>query len=342
MLVEPAMVAERPQTQTKRRGETSPLLSVSDLSVTVTTLAGLRTAVHSVSFDIAAGETLCLVGESASGKSLTALSILGLHAPNVLAKGEISLNGTRLTDLPDGEMARIRGRDISMIFQETVPALNPVKRIGDQLCEALCVHTGLSKQAAQARAVDLLHQVGINRPKDRMRAFPFELSGGMAQRVMIAMALAAGPNLLIADEPTTALDVTIQAQILDLLADLRTRHQLAMLLISHDMGVVAELADRVAVMYAGRIVEVAPVLDLFDTPAHPYTHALLATRRSLDAVTRLEPIAGEPPNLNTVSTGCAFAPRCPRASSICTAHVPQPTDISGHLVACHHPLGAGA
>lgn len=236
-------------------------------------------AVQGVSFDIARGETLCVVGETASGKSLTALSILDLHGPGVSASGTITLDGKPLLGLSDSALAAVRGRDVAMIFQEAVPALNPVQTVGQQLIEAIRSHRPSTVGEARAHVLDLLTSVGIREPARRLAAFPHQLSGGMAQRVMIAMALSAQPSLLIADEPTTALDVTVQAQILDLLRDLRARHRLALLLISHDMGVVAEMADRVAVIYQGRIVELAPVSELFDTPQHPYTKRLLSARQ---------------------------------------------------------------
>ncbi|MEL6799495.1 MAG: ABC transporter ATP-binding protein [Pseudomonadota bacterium] len=266
---------------TLERGASAPLLRVSGLTVTVPSPKGRIAAVDNVSFDIARGETLCLVGETASGKSLTALSILDLHSPGVTTTGDVTLDGRPLLGLSDWEFAAIRGRDISMIFQEAVPALNPVQTVEVQLVEAICIHRKISAHAARAEALNLLNSVGIREPERRLLAYPHQLSGGMAQRVMIAMALSSQPSLLIADEPTTALDVTVQAQILDLLRDLRTRHDITLLMISHDMGVVAEMADRVAVMHRGQIVEIGPVEQIFDAPEHPYTQRLLAARRQV-------------------------------------------------------------
>ncbi len=261
------------------RGAPAPLLHVSALTVTVPSPTGRKRAVEDVSFEIARGETLCIVGETASGKSLTALSILDLHAPGISATGVVTLDGRQLLGLSDHDFASIRGRDISMIFQEAVPALNPVQTVETQLVEAIRSHRTVSRRAARAEALDLLTSVGIREPERRLVAYPHQLSGGMAQRVMIAMALSAQPSLLIADEPTTALDVMVQAQILDLLRELRSRYNLALLMISHDMGVVAEMADSVAVMYRGQIVEMGPVEQIFDAPEHPYTQMLLAARQ---------------------------------------------------------------
>ncbi|MEL6169952.1 MAG: ABC transporter ATP-binding protein [Pseudomonadota bacterium] len=260
-------------------GAPAPLLHVSGLTVTVPSSSGRKRAVESVSFDVARGETLCIVGETASGKSLTALSILDLHSPGVSADGTVMLDGRTLLGLSDRALAEIRGSDISMIFQEAVPALNPVQTVETQLVEAIRSHNTRSLRDARAEALELLTSVGIREPERRLVAYPHQLSGGMAQRVMIAMALSAKPSLLIADEPTTALDVTVQAQILNLLRELRIRHNLALLMISHDMGVVAEMADRVAVMYRGQIVEMGPVERIFDAPEHPYTQRLLRARR---------------------------------------------------------------
>ena len=263
----------------QKGGAPAPLLRVSGLTVTVPSPNGQMEAVQDVSFDIARGETLCIVGETASGKSLTALSILDLHSPGISATGEVLLNGHAILGLSDRALSEVRGRHASMVFQESVPALNPVQKVGTQLIEAIRSHRTLSLEESRAETLGLLASVGIREPEQRLRVYPHQLSGGMAQRVMIAMALCTQPSLLIADEPTTALDVTVQAQILTLLRDLRARYNLGLLMISHDMGVVAEMADRVAVMFNGRIVETGPVAQIFDAPEHPFTRKLLAARQ---------------------------------------------------------------
>lgn len=322
------------------RGAIAPLLQVKGLTVTVPTSQGPAIAVDGINFEIAEGETLCLVGESASGKSLTALSLLGLQSERVKAQGAVRLRATNLFTLKEAELCALRGREIAMIFQEPIPALNPVHTIGRQLAEALCTHQDMALRTARSSAVELLEQVGFPAANTRLNTYPHQLSGGMAQRVMIAMALAMRPALLVADEPTTALDVTIQAQILDLLDDLRTRYGMAMLLITHDIGVVAEMADRVAVMYAGHIVECAPVLDLFKAPYHPYTQALLAARARFEGENHTQVIHGEPPSLNTREPGCPFAPRCPLSDDLCRKQTPPNRINDSRSVACHYPLEA--
>ncbi len=307
--------------------ETTPsahLLDVRDLHTHFPTRAGLVRAVDGVSFHLDRGELLGLVGESGCGKSITALSIMRLIAPpGKIVSGDIRFNGRDLLALPDAEMRRIRGDDIAMIFQDPMTSLNPVYTVGEQIAEALRLHRKLSRKAAREAAIDAMREVAIPDPARRADDYPHQLSGGMRQRVMIAMALACDPKLLIADEPTTALDVTIQAQILELLNELRTTRELAVLLITHDLGVVAEVADRVAVMYTGRIVEESPVSELFARPKHPYTEGLLRsvpklTADDVAAKTRLDTIEGVVPNPTQLPPGCHFAPRCPYRMPRCT------------------------
>jgi oligopeptide/dipeptide ABC transporter ATP-binding protein len=306
------------------------LLNVSNLSVTFDTARGSVPAVRDVSLRIAAGEILGLVGESGSGKSAAALAILRILDPSARIGGDVHFNGRNLVTLPENEMRRVRGSGISMIFQEPMTALNPVMKIGDQIAEAVLAHHRLSGRAARAAALDMLKQVAISEPDRRMNQYPHHLSGGMRQRVIIAMALVApfyagNPAVLVADEPTTALDVTIQAQILALLKQLRDRLGLAILLITHDLGVVAETADRVAVMYAGRIVESGPVATVFRAPSHPYTRGLLRVAPTLETLRhgRLPVIPGAAPNPGDPLPGCAFEPRCDVRIPACAAGVPD-------------------
>ncbi len=293
------------------------LLEVKDLHTQFPTRAGLVRAVDGVSFQIERGELLGVVGESGCGKSITALSIMRLISPpGKIVSGEITFKGRNLLELSDSEMRQIRGDDIAMIFQDPMTSLNPVFTVGYQIAEALRLHKKLSRKDAKAAAIEAMKEVSIPDPARRAADYPHQLSGGMRQRVMIAMALACDPELLIADEPTTALDVTIQAQILELLDNLRKTRELAVLLITHDLGVVAEVADRVAVMYTGRIVEESPVEELFARPKHPYTEGLLRSVPKLTAadvarVTRLETIEGTVPSPTDLPPGCHFAPRCP-------------------------------
>jgi oligopeptide/dipeptide ABC transporter ATP-binding protein len=289
-----------------------PLLEVRNLKTYFYTEDGVVSAVDGVSFEVYPGEVLGLVGESGCGKSVTSLSIMRLIAPpGKIAEGEILLDGKNLLDLSEGEMTKIRGNKISMIFQQPQTALNPVFQVDDQISEVLNIHKDLGVEAGRHRAVELLKMVGIPDAERRAEAFPHELSGGMAQRVMIAMALACVPELLIADEPTTALDVTIQAQILDLMRDLRTQMGTSVILITHDLGVVAEMAERVAVMYAGEIVEQTDVKTLFAHPMHPYTQGLIGSIPVLGKLKeRLDVIPGSVPNLVNLPAGCRFAPRC--------------------------------
>ncbi|MDF1793096.1 MAG: ABC transporter ATP-binding protein [Thalassobaculaceae bacterium] len=321
-----------------------PLLSVSGLRVGFTAPDGSETtvAVDGVDLAIGAGRTLGLVGESGSGKSITCLSILRLlpERGHILS-GRIRFAGRDLGDLSQKEMQDLRGGDVAMIFQDPMSSLNPVKRVGWQIAEALHLHETLSMSAAQGRAVDLLRQVGIPDPASRARSFPHQLSGGMCQRVMIAMALACKPRLLIADEPTTALDVTIQAQILDLLRRLAEETGTAVILVTHDLAVVAETADDVAVMYAGRVVETGPVEQIFAAPRHPYTHGLLGSLPSRASGSRRLPlIEGSVPAPKDYPPGCRFAPRCARASDSCRRTSPalSATDGAAGAVACHHPM----
>jgi peptide/nickel transport system ATP-binding protein len=321
------------------------LLEVDRLQTHFRTPDGVNRAVDGVSFHIEKGETLAVVGESGCGKSVTAMSIMRLIAePPGKSAGEIRFEGRDLLKLSEKEMKTIRGDDISMIFQEPMTSLNPVLRVGRQIGESLRLHQGLDRGQAEEKAVEMLKLVGIPEPKRRATEYPHQLSGGMRQRVMIAMALACSPKLLIADEPTTALDVTIQAQILDLMRDLKARVGAAILIITHDLGVVAEVADRVVVMYAGRKVEEAPVRPLFAKPRHPYTRGLLGAVPKLGSSLegrseRLAEIPGIVPSLKTRIDGCVFASRCPEAEEICRQFAPALEEKSpGHFAACHHAV----
>ena len=322
----------------------APLLAVRGLCVSFSTSDGEVPAVQDASFSIGQGRILGLVGESGCGKSVTALALMGLlpAPPACELAGEVRLADRNLLALAEREWQAVRGQTIAMIFQEPMTSLNPVQRVGDQIAEAVRVHRRVGRRAAREQAVALLDQVGIPAPAERSRAYPHELSGGMRQRVMIAMALACRPALLIADEPTTALDVTIQAQILDLLRQLQDELGMSLLLITHDLGVIAELADDVAVMYAGRIVEYAPVKALFEDPQHPYTQGLLTSMPSLatDRSQQLPAIAGSVPHPSRLPAGCAFTPRCPHALSPCmTERPPEVATGPGHRVRCwlHSP-----
>ena len=318
-----------------------PLLEVKGLKTYFFTEDGVVKAVDGVDFEIYPGEVLGLVGESGCGKSVTSVSIMRLVSPpGKIIEGEILFEGENLLTVPEAEMMRVRGNRISMIFQQPQSALNPVFRAGDQISEVLNIHQDFGKEAGRNRAVELLKMVGIPDAERRADSFPHELSGGMAQRVMIAMALACVPDLLIADEPTTALDVTIQAQILDLMRDLREKFGSAVMLITHDLGVIAEMADRVAVMYAGEIVEQTGAQTLFDSPLHPYTKGLIGSIPVLGRVRdRLDVIPGNVPNLVNLPSGCRFAPRClarlEHRLSICTDQRPNLIDVdSAHKVRC--------
>jgi len=320
---------------------TKPLLEVKGLKTYFYTEDGVVRAVDGVNFEVYPGEVLGIVGESGCGKSVTSLSIMRLISrPGRVDAGEILFDGEDLLKLPEDDMTKVRGNRISMIFQQPQTALNPVFKVGDQLAEVLNVHQDMGKEAGHKRAIELLKMVGVPDPARRVEAYPHELSGGMAQRVMIAMALACVPELLIADEPTTALDVTIQAQILDLIRDMRRDLGTSVILITHDLGVVAEMAERVAVMYAGEIVEQTDVQLLFDEPLHPYTQGLIGSIPVLGEIKeKLDVIPGSVPNLVNLPPGCRFAPRCQarfkHALTICTETKPELQEIkSGHQVRC--------
>jgi peptide/nickel transport system ATP-binding protein len=323
--------------------DAAPLLEINNLKTHFFTRDGIVRAVDGVSFSVAAGETLAVVGESGCGKSVTSLSIMRLIAspPGRVVDGIIRFQGKDLLALSEREMRDIRGNDISMIFQEPMTSLNPVLTIGRQITETLTLHQGLDRAAAEARATEMLRLVGIPEPAQRLKQYPHELSGGMRQRVMIAMALACDPKLLIADEPTTALDVTVQAQILDIMRQLKSKTGAAIILITHSLGVVAEMAQRVVVMYGGRKVEEAPVGPLFAQPRHPYTQALLGSVPRLGASladsegNRLAEIPGVVPSLKEAIPGCIFAPRCAHATPHCrTEYPPLEEKAPGHWVAC--------
>ncbi len=323
------------------KADKKPLLEVKNLRTVFYTEDGVVRAVDGVSFDVYPGEVLGLVGESGCGKSVTSLSIMRLIAPpGKVLEGEILLDGKNLLELPESEMIKVRGNRISMIFQQPQTALNPVFKVNDQIAEVLNIHQNFGREAGRERAVELLKMVGIPDAERRSESYPHELSGGMAQRVMIAMALACVPEVLIADEPTTALDVTIQAQILDLMRDLREKMGTSVILITHDLGVIAEMAERVAVMYAGEIVEQTDVEALFDQPLHPYTQGLIDSIPVLGQIKdRLAVIPGSVPNLVNLPPGCRFAPRCAAREKyglkICAATKPNLIEAKpGHLVRC--------
>ncbi len=324
----------------------APLLEVDNLQTHFFTADGVVKAVDGVSYSVRSGETLGVVGESGCGKSVTALSILRLVAspPGRIVGGEVRFDGRNLLSMTERQMEDIRGNDISMIFQEPMTSLNPLYTIGKQISEAVALHQGLSRRDAHEKAIEMLRRVSIPEPERRVNAYPHQMSGGMRQRVMIAMALSCNPRVLIADEPTTALDVTIQAQILDLMRDLQDKFGTAIVLITHDMGVVAENADRVVVMYAGRKVEEAPVDDLFDRPGHPYTRGLLGSIPNVEVAAhagpgraRLAEIKGMVPSLARLPQGCTFAPRCGFATDRCRAEYPKLEEYRpAHFVACWH------
>ncbi|QIG46729.1 ABC transporter ATP-binding protein [Nordella sp. HKS 07] len=318
------------------------MLSVENLTTVVGTGASAPSVLEDVSFTLSAGEVLCVVGESGSGKSMLALTLMGLLGfPARRKSGRIMLAGEDITAAGNAAWRQKRGRDLSMIFQEPMTSLNPIMRVGEQIGEVLRMRKGMSGEAARRRAVELLERVEIPAAASRLSAYPHELSGGMRQRVMIAVALAAEPKLLIADEPTTALDVTIQAQILDLLRDIQAESGMALMLITHDLGVVAEMAHKVMVLYAGRVAEMADVETLFDAPAHPYTQALLASIPSLDkSGDRLVTIPGSVPGVGLMPKGCRFAPRCSHVKDDCRLAPPHLAGLgSAQSVACLRPFG---
>jgi len=319
---------------------TGPLLEVRELCVEFPTRHGLLRALDGVSFDIAPGEILGVVGESGAGKSLTGAAIIGLlEPPGRVCGGQILLEGQRIDDLPPEAMRRLRGKRIGAIFQDPLTSLNPLYTVGRQLIETLCTHLPLNAAQARERAIDLLRQTGIPAPEARLGQYPHEFSGGMRQRVVIALALAGEPQLIIADEPTTALDVAVQAQIIALLRGVTQAHGASVMLITHDMGVIAETCDRVAVMYAGRIVEIGPVDEVIHHPAHPYTVGLMASVPSLaDAGGRLAQIQGALPRLGEIPGGCAFHPRCPKASPRCSDERPELALVQRTRAACWWPI----
>ncbi|HEY6354946.1 MAG TPA: ABC transporter ATP-binding protein [Burkholderiaceae bacterium] len=320
----------------------APLLQLSWVAVQLSTSRGPLRAVDDVTLSLEPGTTLGIVGESGSGKTMLSRAILRLLPDNATLSGSVLFDGQELTGLAAETLRRLRGRSIAVVFQDPMTSLNPVLTIGTQIVETLQAHLELDFAAARTRAIELLTAVGLPAPEQRLRQYPHHLSGGMRQRVAIAIALSCEPRLLIADEPTTALDVTVQAQILDLLAREQQRRHMALVLITHDLGVVAGQADEVAVMYAGRIVERAPTRALFKATRMPYTEALLAAIPRVDAAphTPLAAISGRPPDLTRLPPGCAFAPRCRHASERCTRERPPLRDALGHAFACWHPIAA--
>ncbi|MFD4223344.1 ABC transporter ATP-binding protein [Streptomyces griseus] len=315
------------------------LLEVRDLHVEFHTREGVAKAVNGVNYSVAEGETLAVLGESGSGKSVTAQAIMGIldMPPGKIAGGEILFKDQDLLKLKADERRRIRGQQMAMIFQDALSSLNPVLTVGEQLGEMFVVHRGMSRKDAKAKSVELMDRVRIPAAKERVGQYPHQFSGGMRQRIMIAMAMALEPSLIIADEPTTALDVTVQAQVMDLLAELQRELNMGLILITHDLGVVADVADKIAVMYAGRIVETAPVHEIYKAPAHPYTKGLLRSIPRLDQKGQeLYAIKGLPPNLTRIPPGCAFNPRCPMAQDVCRSDVPPLYEVDEQRrSACH-------
>ncbi|PVC98453.1 ABC transporter ATP-binding protein [Streptomyces sp. CS014] len=315
------------------------LLEVRDLYVEFHTREGVAKAVNGVNYSVAEGETLAVLGESGSGKSVTAQAVMGIldMPPGKIAGGEILFKDQDLLKLRPDERRKIRGQEMAMIFQDALSSLNPVLTVGQQLGEMFVVHRGMSRKDAKAKAVELMDRVRIPAAKERVGQYPHQFSGGMRQRIMIAMAMALEPSLIIADEPTTALDVTVQAQVMDLLAELQRELNMGLILITHDLGVVADVADKIAVMYAGRIVETAPVHEIYKAPAHPYTKGLLQSIPRLDQKGQeLYAIKGLPPNLTRIPPGCAFNPRCPMAQDVCRSDVPPLYEVDEQRrSACH-------
>ncbi|NJD98500.1 ABC transporter ATP-binding protein [Thermococcus sp. LS1] len=314
----------------------SNVLEIRDLYINFRTMWGVAKVLNGVSFEIREGEIFGLVGETGCGKSVTALSVLRLLPSNAQILGEILFKGENLLEKSEEEMRKLRGKEISIIFQDPMTSLNPLFKIGDQMVDIITLHEGLNKEEAWEHAKNLLKSVGLSDPERILNSYPHELSGGMRQRIMIAMALSSNPSLLIADEPTTALDVTIQKQILKLILDLRDRYNFSVLLITHDLGVVAEVCDRVGVMYAGNIVEIAPTEELFENPLHPYTQGLLSVVPDPRTKKPLKPLGGSVPSLLNPPVGCRFHPRCDYAKDICSRVKPELIERSpGHFVACH-------
>jgi peptide/nickel transport system ATP-binding protein len=313
------------------------VLSVQDLTVEFVTRRGTLRALDKISFDIARGEVLGVVGESGAGKSVTGSAIIGLiDPPGRIADGKVVLSGERVDHLPPEQMRRVRGKRIGMIFQDPLTSLNPLYRVGEQLIETIQTHTDLNAADARKRAIALLDEVGIPAPERRIDGYPHEFSGGMRQRVVIALALCAEPEFIIADEPTTALDVSVQAQIIALIKRLCKERGTSVMLVTHDMGVIAETADRVAVMYAGRVAEIGPVRDVIKQPLHPYTQGLMGAIPSIEGdASRLVQIPGAMPRLSNIPKGCAFNPRCAKVFDRCRIDRPELIDVGGHQVACH-------
>jgi peptide/nickel transport system ATP-binding protein len=322
----------------------APLLEVSHLRVEFPTRRGTLLALDDISFSIASGEILGVVGESGAGKSLTGAAIIGLlDPPGRIAAGEIKLTGRRIDNLPYEQMRRIRGKEIGAVFQDPLTSLNPLYTVGRQLIETITTHLDLSATQARVRAIELLASTGIPAPEARVDHFPHQFSGGMRQRVVIALALAANPRLIVADEPTTALDVSIQAQIIALLKKVCREQGAAVMLVTHDMGVIAETCDRVAVMYAGRIAEIGPVADVIHRPAHPYTVGLMGSIPAMDEDReRLLQIDGAMPRLTAIPPGCAFNPRCPHAVDRCRAERPEIAEVGATHAACWQPVAVEA
>ena len=322
-----------------REGNGAPLLDVEDLHVEFRTRDGVSKAVNGVSYTLQAGQTLAVLGESGSGKSVTAQAIMGIldTPPGFVTGGEVRFKGQNILALPEDQRRRLRGRHIAMIFQDALSALNPVFSVGSQIGEMFRVHEGVSKAEAKKRAIELMERVRIPAARQRVGDYPHQFSGGMRQRIMIAMSIALDPDVLIADEPTTALDVTVQAQVMELLADLQRERNMGLILITHDLGVVADVADRIAVMYAGRIVETAPVHEIYSNPAHPYTEGLLQSIPRVDLKGQeLSAIKGLPPSLMRIPPGCAFNPRCPYARDVCRVDEPPLYPVTaGRGSACH-------
>ncbi|MEI5666053.1 ABC transporter ATP-binding protein [Bosea sp. CCNWLW174] len=313
------------------------VLSVHDLTVEFVTRRGTLRALDRISFDIARGEVLGVVGESGAGKSVTGSAIIGLiDPPGRIADGKVVLSGERVDHLPPEQMRRVRGKRIGMIFQDPLTSLNPLYRVGEQLIETIQTHTDLNAADARKRAIALLDEVGIPAPERRIDGYPHEFSGGMRQRVVIALALCAEPEFIIADEPTTALDVSVQAQIIGLIKRLCKERGTSVMLVTHDMGVIAETADRVAVMYAGRVAEIGPVREVIKQPLHPYTQGLMGAIPSITGdAQRLVQIPGSMPRLSSIPQGCAFNPRCAKVFDRCRIDRPELIDVGGHQVACH-------